>query len=254
MADRDHDTQMKLQEAWRMNRQLETKICTELNHWDAAFDIIRQALIEACPQNHFGNCNRMRHVSITGLQQICNTTIWKAYEFRRDQVRKDLEGREGVPAVVSNLPSRVCSWAQLDPKINEILVIHGTTEDKTKEIANFGFDGRLASERGLYGQGVYFTDQSCKSLQYSGSRNYHDSGCFIIARLILGHPHEATGPLKQIKVEPLVDKDNPSLGRCHSVIAKPGTPTFGAPQVHRELVIFDGNQAYPEMIVHFRFS
>jgi len=126
--------------------------------------------------------------------------------------------------------------------------------DKTKQIANFGFDGRLASERGLYGQGVYFTDQSCKSLQYSGADRYHDSGCFIIARLILGHPHLATGPMKQIKVEPLVDKDNPSLGRCHSVIVKPGTPTFGAPQVHREAVIFDGTQAYPEMIVHFRCS
>jgi len=103
----DHGAQMKSQEPWRMNRQLETKICTELNHWDAAFDIIRQALVEACPQDHFGNCNRMRHVSITGLQQICNTTIWKAYEFKRDQVRKDLEGREGVLSVVSNLPSRV---------------------------------------------------------------------------------------------------------------------------------------------------
>ena len=121
---------------------------------NAAFDIIRQALIEACPQNHFGNCKRMRHVSITGLQQICNTTIWKAYEFRRDQVRKDLEGRQGVPTVWA-ISHPVCAAGRTwNAKINEILVIHGTTEDKTKEIANFGFDGRLASERGLYGQGV----------------------------------------------------------------------------------------------------
>lgn len=55
-----------------------------------------------------------------------------------------------------SLPFRVCSWAHLDAKINEILVIHGTTEGKTKQIANFGFDGRLASERGLCGPSCIF--------------------------------------------------------------------------------------------------
>ena len=242
---------MSLQEAWRMSRQLQTKICKELNHGDAAFSRIQQGLVEACPPDHFGNCRRMRGLRITRLDQVYNVGLWKDYEVRKEKVRKELEGRDSVPSITSNLPSRVCSWVHLDGKINEVLLIHGTTQDKIDQIANFGFDERLARESGLYGQGVYFTDQSCKSFQYSGAP-WQDSGCFIIARVILGHPYSAPGPLKQAKVEPMVDSNDPSKGRCHSVIAQPGTPTIGQKQVHREFVLFSGAQAYPEMIVHFK--
>ena len=248
----DHSAQMVLQEAWRMNRQL-TKLCRELPRWDAAFFHIRQALVEACPLDHFGDCSRMQSVNITGLRQVYNVSLWKDYEFRKEQVRKELEGRDGVPSVTGNLPSRVCSWVHLDEKINEVLLIHGTTQDKIDQIANFGFDERLVRERGLYGQGVYFTDQSCKSFQYSGAK-WQSSGCFIIARLILGHPYHAPGPLKNLKVEPMVDPSNPAKGRCHAVIAQPGAPTNGQKQVHREFVLFNGAQAYPEMIVNFMIS
>lgn len=112
--------------------------------------------------------------------------------------------------------------------------------DKIDQIANFGFDERLARERGLYGQGIYFTNQSCKSLQYSGAKR-DNTGCFIIARVILGHPCDAQGPLKQLKVEPLVDPNDASTGRCHSVLAKPGIPRSlagGQRQVHPEFVLF----------------
>ena len=249
----DHAAQMMLQEAWRMSRQMQTNICRELPTWDAAFSQIRQALVEACPLDHHGACKRVLHVRILGLQQVYNGGLWKDYEFRKEQVRKELEGRDSIPIVNSNLPSQVCRWAQLDGKINEVLLLHGTTVDKIDQIANFGFDERLARESGLYGQGVYFTDQSCKSFQYSGAP-WQDSGCFIIARVILGHPYYAPGPLKQLKVEPMVDSNEPSKGRCHSVIAQPGTPTKGQKQVHREFVLFNGAQAYPEMIVHFKPS
>lgn len=251
----DHAGQMVLQEAWRMSRQLQTQICTELSPWDAAFPNIQQVLIEACPGDHYGACRRMWNVSVTGLWQICNIRIWKDYEFRREQVRKELESRDGnsVPSVQSALPSHMCNWAHLDAKINEVLLIHGTTSDKVEQIANFGFDERLARENGLYGQGVYFTDQSCKSFQYSGAK-WQNSGCLIIARVILGHPCEAQGPLRNLKVEPLVDDNSPSKGRCHSVIARPGIPQGSGKQVHREFVLFNGTQAYPEMIVHFKTS
>lgn len=250
----DHATQMMLQESWRMSRQLQMKVYKEVPAGDQAYATIQDALLVACPQEHFGDCHRMRRVSITKVTQIFNVRIWKDYEFRKDQVRKELEGR-AFPCVTSNLPSKACSWAELDAKINEILVIHGTTLEKTDQIATYGFDERLARESGLYGQGVYFTDQSCKSLQYSGAAT-QDGGCFIIARLVLGHPFFTGGPLKNGKVEPFLDPLDPSKGRFHSVIAKPGTPTgLGPqPQVHREYVIFNGAQAYPEMIVHFKIT
>ena len=42
-------------------------------------------------------------------------------------------------------------------------MLHGTHSDKIGMITQYGFDQRMARESGLYGQGVYFTDQSCKS-------------------------------------------------------------------------------------------
>ena len=157
----------------------------------------------------------------TGVLQIRNIEIWEAYEFQKQRVRKDLEGRADVPAVTNGLASQVCSW----------MLIHGTTQDKVDEIASFGFE-RLARESGLYGQGIYFTDR-CKSFQY---------------------PCEAQGPLRNLKVDPLVDERNPNKGRCHSVIAKPRTPNGGGQQVHREFVLLNGARAYPEMIVYFETS
>ena len=193
----------------------------------------------------------MRNVTITQLHQICNVRIWKDYEFRKDQIRKELEDRQRVAVVTRALSSQVCPWARLDPKVNEILVLQWTADDKTDQIANFGFDERLARESGLYGQGVYFTDQSCKSLQYSGEAE-QKVGCFIIARVILGHPYDAPGPLLQTRVEPFVEPSDPSKGRFHSVRVHPGTPrAIGQVQVHREFVLFNEAQAYPQMIVHF---
>eukprot|EP00435_Cladocopium_sp_Y103_P060409 s203_g22.t1 len=244
----DHATQMMLQESWRLSRQLQTKVCRELNYSDAAFSNIQKALVQACPLDHYADCSRMRNVSITGLQQICNVRVWKDYEFRKEQVRKELEGREAVPTVSCNLPPHLCKWAHLDGKINEVLLIHGTTPGKIDQIATFGFDERLARESGLYGQGVYFTDQSCKSLQYSGANSGH-TGCFIVARVILGHPSNATGPLKQFKVEPLVDPADPCKGRCHSVIAHPGIPNGNGmqKQVHREFIPDVNDCIVPEL-------
>ena len=40
----------------------------------------------------------------------------------------------------------------LDPCANEVLLLHGTTEQKANIIEKQGFDDRLA-ERGLYGKG-----------------------------------------------------------------------------------------------------
>lgn len=119
----DHASQMCLQESWRLNAQLRTDMCTQLNAWDPAFCRIQQALIEACPPDHYHKCQRAKNISITCLQQVRNIEIWKDYEFQKERVRKDLESR-AVPVVSSSLSPQLCSWAHLDRKINEILLIH----------------------------------------------------------------------------------------------------------------------------------
>ncbi|CAE7473884.1 Tnks [Symbiodinium sp. CCMP2456] len=245
----EHTALMTLQEPWRMSRQLDMTMRVEVHPEDGLFAALQKSLLSAFPSGHHGECSAGRGLTITRVEQIQNIRLWKSYEFRKEQVKKELEGQT-CPRISSSFSS--CQWAKLDPTVNEVLVLHGTVPDNVDLIANFGFDERLARERGLYGQGVYFTDQTCKAFQYSGASK-QGNGCFIITRLILGDPHYAQGPLQKTKVEPLRDPKDPSKGRCHSVIASSGTPSGnGARQVHRELVIFNGAQAYPEMIVHIR--
>lgn len=245
----EHSSQMMLQEPWRKSRQLDMSIRLQLPVGDGLFSVLEAALRSACPSDHYGVCEPIRHLRVTGLEQIRNLRLWKNYEFRKDQIRKELEGTWLTP-VKSGFSA--CNWADLDPAVNEIMVLHGTSPDNIDLIANFGFDERLARRKGLYGQGIYFTDQSCKAFQYSGADGACH-GCMIITRLLLGLPDFARGSLQGIQVEPLIDPLDPSKGRVHSVVAAPGTPiNLGSTQVHQEYIIFNGAQAYPEMIVHFQ--
>merc|ERR1712008_20919 len=53
----------------------------------------------------------------------------------------------------------------LDGQANEVLLMHGTTDAAAKAIVQFGFDERVSN--GMYGDGLYFTPESCKAMQYA---------------------------------------------------------------------------------------
>ena len=186
----EHKDCMALQEPWRLSRQLEMSVRVDVPFEDNLLATLKTALLTACPASHYGDCMLARNMTITGLEQVRNVRLWKNYEFRKELVRKELEGRQVAPVTSS---FSACGWAHLDAAVNEVFLLHGTRPENIDSIANFGFDERLAREKGLYGQGVYFTDQSCKAFQYSGAKE--SAGCFVITRLILGEPHYAKGPL-----------------------------------------------------------
>merc|ERR1712194_70600 len=99
------------------------------------------------------------------------------------------------------------------------------------KIRREGFDDRLNDpKRMLYGHGLYFSTESCKCAQYCG---HGDIGYFILARVVLGHPYMATGPMKTHGRPPMVD----GYGVPHdSTIAQPGIVNnqSGDTQVHWE--------------------
>ena len=238
----DHVLHMVSQESWRTGRQL-MNVRQEIPATDEVYMQIEKALRLAHPADHHSMCRGVDGLVVTKLEQISNIRLWKNYEFRMEQVRQDMQNHPPV-SVASNLSSQACSWMHCDPLVNEVLAIHGTLHQNLDQIAQFGFDQRLARQGGLYGQGVYFTDQSCKSLQYSGSYQ-QETGCFILARLILGCPHFATGPMSFVQVEPLQEIDRFLQKVVATVMANPGLLTGG---VHTSAQ--EGAQAYPEMIVH----
>ena len=51
-------------------------------------------------------------------------------------------------------------------EINEIYLFHGTKKRNVEAIKTTGFDERVASDSGLFGSGIYFSENSSKSDEY----------------------------------------------------------------------------------------
>lgn len=252
----DHDQKMRLVECWRMEQQLSQPIRQSIRESDPVYIKVKEMLAAACPPSHFDPCALMRcnSLEIVSVEQVHNVLLWNKYTARKDRMRKELAN-----AVIARCEGGILElpWIKLEEGLNEFLLLHGTHSDKIDIITQFGFDERIAREGGLYGRGVYFTDESCKSLQYSGAVDggivTGEAGHIIVTRVLVGQPHFAQGPMKSTKFEPYIDESDPSKGRCNSVLVQPGTVRGSSQQqVHREFVIFDNAQTYPELVISFR--
>ncbi|CAJ1393327.1 unnamed protein product [Effrenium voratum] len=208
-----HSQQMKLQECWRARAQ-PGKMRYRVPATDPVVEFVREALRAACPTSHHSECERMRTVRVCSVEQIQNVELWGKYEFHKDCIRKKLSTLPASHKITTNQAlSRACRWAELDTNINEVFALHGTKTCNVDKIVKYGFDERLARQGGLYGQGTYFTDESCKSLQYTEARGGRGAeGCIILSRVVLGYPHLATNPLPHLKSEPLRDEADESKG------------------------------------------
>ena len=146
--------------------------------------------------------------------------------------------------------------------VDEKILLHGTSWESANDIVQNGFDNRI-SHRCLYGDGVYFASEACKSHQYTchlpGST--HRSGCncrhertLIIARVALGDPYLAreVAEHRPERRRPPVKSGKQGV-TYDSIIVNPG-PIRGHPQreqVHQEFVLFDREQAYPCFVVQY---
>ena len=63
--------------------------------------------------------------------------------------------------------------ANVDFTVNEYYLMHGTSARRVKGICDQGFDNRVGSADGLFGQGIYFAERSTKSDGYTGESPTH---------------------------------------------------------------------------------
>ena len=114
-------------------------------------------------------------------------------------------------------------------------------------VTRHGFDERVAALSGLYGAGVYFANQSCKAGQYA-QKDAKGEKIIIVSRVALGDPYYASSHLSQMRRPP--DRNAQTWGAgltFDSVVANTSSS-----QAHRELIVYDHRQAYPEYVVHYR--
>ena len=133
----------------------------------------------------------------------------------------------------------------IDPSVNECLFWHGTSIKGGKMIANTGFDERIARLGGLSGAGNYFAEDIEKSMGYvSGGGPDPNTGeyCMLLCRVILGEPHQISNHFGANRRLPPAKNANGE--RYDSVVVHP-------PGAHREFIVYDGDQTYPEFMIRF---
>eukprot|EP00928_Gymnodinium_smaydae_P042544 TRINITY_DN28627_c0_g1_i1.p1 TRINITY_DN28627_c0_g1~~TRINITY_DN28627_c0_g1_i1.p1 ORF type:complete len:580 (-),score=55.60 TRINITY_DN28627_c0_g1_i1:57-1685(-) len=196
-------------------------------------------------------CSPMASARVLRVERICNPHLYDDYKLKKAR----LKSRSNIPSVtpkVSSVLRDAFKWLSVSDEINETLLFHGSTQVNMRQIARDGFEARVSKQGSLYGLGVYFAPDSCKSFQYCDKIG---EKCIIVARVLLGHAYAAAGPMTDLRIPPHLDPNDASKGRYDSVVANEGIPngTSGGTgtQSHREFVIFEKCMAYPELAIFF---
>mmetsp|Transcript_29063 Transcript_29063/g.52862 ORF Transcript_29063/g.52862 Transcript_29063/m.52862 type:complete len:853 (-) Transcript_29063:8-2566(-) len=241
-------------------------------------------------------CAPMRNAKVLQVRPIVNDILWQSYQTSREHMKVHharVLARPVTP-ILPETPSAIQEafpWLSqsLDAELNERLMFHGTTPALVEQIAQGGFDERLANLSGLYGAGVYFAEQSCKAFRYTGNNSVR---CILLTRAVLGEPYFAARAMKSMRRPPPLNPQDPTQGLYDSVVAEtnastgavasgnstsaktaaPDTPRGrsrshpegelphiaqnyhrprGLADSHRVFVLFEGRQAYPELAIYF---
>jgi len=221
----------------------------DLGEWQngiTTFQQLESALFgtvhDSCRADLFGDSSP----SISFVQRVENPQLWRRYCLAKEKVAGALSGPVNPPVRAS--------CPMIDFTRNEYWLWHGTRYSNIDAILKEGLDEHLSRMEGLYGAGIYFSDEACKALQYSDRGPHY----LLFCRVVLGKPYYTKNTLpsmrslKELKSRPGL-LETPNAAGHDSVIVNPGPvqnhPSKSGKQVHREFVIFDGAAVYPEYVV-----
>ena len=186
-------------------------------------------------------------LAVVKVERIEDPELWMKYKMATIKLIKNVERAQPTKCELDR--QRVDSWdptwmpkSGLHPEVNEQFLFHGTKPDLVDKLIASGFEERLAALSGLYGAGVYFAEKSHKSDQYT-QRNAGGVHFMFVARVALGaHVYDARQHENNRRI---LDEVPGGSGVRHSAL-------LGLAGGHREFVIFDGAQAYPEFLLHYK--
>ena len=195
----------------------------------------------------------LAHAQVIKVERIENSMLWKNYSRKKEAMQ---ELREAAHAHYR--PVDVESHEVITRDINEVFLLHGTgSKDNVLNIpltvAQHGFDERVSALGGLYGGGCYFGSQSCKIAQYATAKGPNLAGeyFFFYCRVLLGDAHRTKQPLKKARRAP-VKPGSSGVSTTYDSVTAWGQMNNGHTQVHREYIVYDRNQIYPEFLVSFK--
>eukprot|EP00929_Paragymnodinium_shiwhaense_P007438 TRINITY_DN11135_c0_g1_i1.p1 TRINITY_DN11135_c0_g1~~TRINITY_DN11135_c0_g1_i1.p1 ORF type:complete len:710 (-),score=144.09 TRINITY_DN11135_c0_g1_i1:188-2251(-) len=196
-------------------------------------------------------CHAFQNITVVNVSICVNDHLWQEYELSKKalQQRHERSNVSVKPLEQSAQPSPLdvlLPHARLDSSVNEVFLFHGCQKEAANEILEDGFDVRRAGTGGgsMYGQGLYFAREPCKSDQYTAQSNRR---FMIVARVLLGDWSYQTGGSSD-RLAPLRQPSDGTGGRYDSCIVNPNRLTN---QHHWEYIVFRNGQAYPELLVEY---
>jgi hypothetical protein len=166
----------------------------------------------------------------------------------------------------------------LDSQANEYWLFHGCNYETVPDLLHFGYDPRISNLKGMFGGGFYLAENSSKSNQYipclqcNGNSIHTSFGCLcpgqkdfvfqmILYRVVLGNVHVALQYDKK-KYRDGAGKEScvrrpPTKTGCQDLydsVMGESMKNGGDRLQHREFILYERGQAYPEYLIEFRRS
>ncbi|EMP23984.1 Poly [ADP-ribose] polymerase 12, partial [Chelonia mydas] len=151
---------------------------------------------------------------IQEIQRIQNPTLWKVYQWQKEQMLKTNGGKD------------VC----------ERLLFHGTSKKHIDAICQQNFDWRICGLHGTaYGKGSYFARDASYSDNYSKTSS--NIKTMFLARVLVG---DFTLGSSSYLRPPAKDSGNNFYDSCVNSLSNPSI-----------FVIFEKHQIYPEYLIEY---
>jgi len=218
--------------------------CSHLDSW---------YMCSLTKQFGLSKCSAFQQLRVVAAETLHNPDLWAKYCHCKEAMSKrhralGVRVNPLVPSIDELLP--IFQGLSLDIDVNESLLVHGCTEKAANAIIIEGFDIRHAKTHGgcLYGEGIYFAKQMCKSNQYTDQSGPSGLRHIIISRVALGDPKYLSGGYSG-RLPPFRDDSDETKGRHDSNVVNPQDSVRG--QTHWECVLFNSEQAYPEMLITY---
>mmetsp|Transcript_158589 Transcript_158589/g.280067 ORF Transcript_158589/g.280067 Transcript_158589/m.280067 type:complete len:648 (-) Transcript_158589:45-1988(-) len=219
-------------------------------HWDNCWRNLRREAFNHCEAVEIARLKLFndfisRHTSgswhIIGMRRIESSKLWEGYASAKGKLSVTTSSvadklstcADSMLLSAQEHPALKAVCTSLDPSANECLLWHTTSQEASESILAGGFRVKQTAARPRFGQGVYFSHDLNKSLEY-GTRGSVSARYVLLCRVACGEIYytEAERELDTNETAARLGKD--------SILANPG----GTGPC--EVVILQGELAYPE--------
>ncbi|CAF0980389.1 unnamed protein product [Adineta steineri] len=249
------------------------------------FDIINSLVNSTISKhgNRYGTINGQDPTAfvVKQIKRIQNIRLWHEYCYQKDSIINKNNTQITDCGSSIYLEGNPIAMPLLDKNANEYWLFHGCDQTHIPDLLQIGYDPRISNSLGIFGGGFYLAENSSKSNQYipcprcGGNNRFSREECscpnesdfvfsIILYRVVLGDVHIAFKYDKVKYCEGAMQNGRqinirrpPKKANGHNVfdsVMGESIENGGNYLQHREFVIYDRGQAYPEYVIDFQRS